>query len=176
MTFLKHSAWMAVFAATVGLGTAYAQEPTPPSPSATPPASATPEQRESMPPAQQSTEPGSRSPSSTADDPATTDTSPGQTAQTAPIDDKKIEQFADAYLAVQSIQQNAANELQTTTDPAKADQVKQKAETAMIGAVEKSGLKVDEFNHIVESMAADANLRERVAAELQERTRGGGGR
>jgi Domain of unknown function (DUF4168) len=171
MTFLKHSAWMAAFAATVGLGTAIAQEPTaPPSPSATPPASATPEQRESMPPAQQSTEPDAATPS---DEPATTDTMPGQTAQAAPIDDKKIEQFADAYLAVQSIQQNAANELQTTSDPAKADQVKQKAETAMIGAVEKSGLKVDEFNHIVESMAADANLRERVSAKLQQRSGGG---
>jgi hypothetical protein len=165
MTFLKHSAWMAAFAATLGLGVANAQEPTQPQPSATP------EQRESMPPAQQSTEPNS--PSDRATDSATTDSMPGQTAQAGPVDDKKIEQFADAYLAVQSIQQNAANELQTTSDPAKADQVKQKAETAMIGAVEKSGLKVDEFNHIVESMAADTNLRERVAAKLQERTGGG---
>jgi Domain of unknown function (DUF4168) len=109
-----------------------------------PPTSATPEQRQSMPP-----------------------------AQVGAIDDKKIEQFADAYLAVQSIQQKAANELQTTTDPAAADKVKQNAESAMIAAVEQSGLKVDEFNQIVESMAADANVRARVTAELQERTGGG---
>lgn len=155
---LRHTAWLAALAAsTVGLGAAYAQDPTPPA--NTP----TPEQRESMPPAQQSTE------SATA--PA--ERTPGAMAAKTPIDDKKIEQFADAYLAVQSIQQQAANELQNTSDPAKADQVKAKAESAMIAAVEQSGLKVDEFNSIVESMAADANVRERVSAELQERSGGG---
>jgi hypothetical protein len=110
-----------------------------------------------MPPAQQATAPS--------------DAAPGATA--AQIDDKKIEQFADAYLAVQSIQQKAANELQTTSDPAEADKVKSKAESAMIAAVEQSGLKVDEFNRIVETMAADASVRERVTAELQQRTGGG---
>ena len=43
----------------------------------------------------------------------------------------------------------------------------------MIAAVEKSGLKVDEFNHIVETMTANADVRERVAAKLQERQGGG---
>ena len=37
-----------------------------------------------------------------------------------------------------------------------------------------AGLKVDEFNHIVETMTADASVRERVAAKLQERQGGGG--
>jgi hypothetical protein len=174
MTFLKHSAWIAAFATTaLGLGAAYAQEPTPPSDTAMPPSSTTPEQRDSMPPAQQSTDPDTSSPSSAADEPSATDTAPGAAAANTPIDDKKIEQFADAYLAVQSIQQKAANELQTTSDPAKAEQVKQNAETAMIAAVEKSGLKVDEFNQIVQTMAADVKVRERVTAELQQRTTGG---
>ena len=92
----------------------------------------------------------------------------------APISDQKIEQFADAYVAVQNIQEKAASELQTAKDPAAADQVKQSAESDMIAAVEKSGLKVDEFNQIVETMTADASVRERVAAKLQERQGGGG--
>jgi hypothetical protein len=52
--------------------------------------------------------------------------------------------------------------------------VKATAESDMIAAVEKSGLKVDEFNSIVQTMTADASVRERVAAKLQERQGGGG--
>ena len=97
----------------------------------------------------------------------------GNTAASAQISDQKIEQFADAYVAVQTIQEKAANDLQTAKEPAQADQVKAKAESDMIAAVEKSGLKVDEFNQIVETMTANADVRERVAAKLQERQGGG---
>jgi hypothetical protein len=94
-------------------------------------------------------------------------TAPAATASN--ISDSKIEQFANAYTAVQTIQQKAASQLQTAKDPAAADKVKSEAESDMIAAVERSGLKVDEFNHIIESMTADANLRQRVAAKLEER-------
>jgi hypothetical protein len=94
---------------------------------------------------------------------------PGTPAASAQIDDKKIEQFADAYVAVQTIQQKAASDLQSASDPAQAAEVKSKAENQMIAAVERSGLKVDEFNQIVESMASNTEVRSRVAAKLQER-------
>lgn len=97
----------------------------------------------------------------------------GESAASANISDEKIEQFADAYVAVQSIQEKAASDLQTAQEPAQADQVKAKAESDMIAAVEKSGLKVDEFNQIVETMTANADVRQRVAAKLQERQGGG---
>jgi hypothetical protein len=113
------------------------------------------------------------SPASEAQSPPMGAAPQGSTAATANISDQKIEQFADAYVAVQTIQEKAANDLQTAKEPAQADQVKQKAESDMIAAVEKSGLKVDEFNHIVESMTANADVRERVAAKLQERQGGG---
>lgn len=126
----------------------FAQQP--PDPSATPSA-----QDPAMPPSDAVTE------------------SQANTAATAgPIDDQKIEKFADAYLAVQTIQQKAATELQSAKDPAEADKVKANAESAMIAAVEQNGLKVDEFNQIVETMTADANVRSRVAAKLQERSGG----
>ncbi len=91
-------------------------------------------------------------------------------ATAGPIEDKKIEQFADAYLAVQTIQQKAAAELQSAKDPQQADKVKATAETDMIAAVERSGLQVPEFNRIVERMASDTEVRSRVAAKLQERS------
>ena len=146
---LIYSALFAVSAAGAPAAWAQAQEPAPPA-------------EETMP--SQSTD------ASTPDTPSAR----GSTTAAAPISDQKIEQFADAYVAVQTIQEKAASELQTSKDPAAADQVKMKAESDMIAAVEKSGLKVDEFNQIVETMTADASVRERVAAKLQERQGGGG--
>jgi hypothetical protein len=114
------------------------------------------------------------SPASEAQTPPMNEAPESNTAASATtISDQKIEQFADAYVAVQTIQEKAASDLQTAKEPAQADQVKQKAESDMIAAVEKSGLKVDEFNHIVETMTANADVRERVAAKLQERQGGG---
>ena len=114
--------------------------------------------------------PSQSSEATTPDTPSATDS----TAAAAPITDQKIEQFADAYVAVQGIQEKAASELQTAKDPAEADKVKATAESDMIAAVEKSGLQVDEFNQIVQTMTADASVRDRVAAKLQERQGGGG--
>ena len=113
------------------------------------------------------------SPASEAEAPPLNEAPAAKSAASAQISDQKIEQFADAYVAVQTIQEKAATQLQTAKEPAQADQVKAKAESDMIAAVEKSGLKVDEFNMIVETMTANADVRERVAAKLQERQGGG---
>lgn len=86
-----------------------------------------------------------------------------------PVDQAKVEKFADAYVQVQTIQQKANADLQTATDPAAADQVKTTAQTDMIAAVERTGLQIEEFNEIVASMAADTELRSRVSAEVQKR-------
>lgn len=86
-----------------------------------------------------------------------------------PVDQKKVEQFADAYVEVQTIQQKANSDLQAATDPAQADQVKTQAQSEMIAAVERSGMQIEEFNQMVASIAADSELRSRVSAEVQKR-------
>jgi cytoskeletal protein RodZ len=128
---------------------------------------------------QDSADVGEPAPSQQQDLPPTTteeneqQTAPGaatdSTTAAGPIEDQKIEQFANAYVAVQGIQQKAAAELQSAKDPAAADKVKQTAESDMIAAVERSGLQVPEFNKIVERMASDTEVRSRVAAKLQEK-------
>jgi hypothetical protein len=110
--------------------------------------------------------PAQEYPSPAAEAPPVSETPESSAAASTPITDQKIEQFADAYVAVQTIQEQAATRLQTAKEPAQADEVKAKAESDMIAAVEKSGLKVDEFNQIVETMTANADVRERVAAKL----------
>lgn len=89
------------------------------------------------------------------------------------INETKIDQFADAYIAVQKIQANAASSLETAgDDPAKQRQAQDEVEKDMIEAVERTGLKLDEFNGIVQTMTADAGLRARVVAKVRERMRG----
>ena len=156
---LRNQLLAALAAATLAAPAAFAQEPqSPPSPQDPDSADVgepAPSQQEDLPP-------------------TTTDEAPAPGAATdttaGPIEDKKIEQFADAYLAVQTIQQKAAAELQTAKDPQQADKVKANAESDMIAAVERSGLQVPEFNKIVERMASDTEVRSRVAAKLQERS------
>ncbi len=93
-------------------------------------------------------------------------------AATGAIDEHKLDQFANAYLEVQQIQQRAESDMQSAADPAALDTVRTSAESEMISAVERSGLNVEEFNQIVETMASDLEVRDRVAAKLQERSGG----
>lgn len=91
--------------------------------------------------------------------------------EVAPLEDKKIDQFADAYLAIEEIHAKAAEELKSTSDPESADKVKANAEAQIIQAVERSGLRLDEFNQIAELMAVDMELRAKIASRVQERRR-----
>lgn len=157
---LIYSALFAASAIAAPAAWAQTQEPASPAQDFPPPETA------------QSPAQSSESRATQAEPDSATAPSSSSTANAAPISDQKIEQFANAYVAVQTIQQKAASELQTAKDPASADKVKANAETDMIAAVQKSGLQVDEFNHIVETMTADAGVRDRVAAKLQERQGG----
>ena len=169
---LRNQLLAALAAAILAAPAAFSQEPPSPQPS--------PQDQDSADVGEPAaTEEQNELPPTQTDDEPTTDerTAPGATTEPAPsgatagpIEDKKIEQFADAYLAVQTIQQKAAAELQSAKDPQQADKVKASAETDMIAAVERSGLQVPEFNRIVERMASDTEVRSRVAAKLQERS------
>lgn len=90
---------------------------------------------------------------------------------TAPLQEEKIDQFADAYLAVEEVHSKTAAGLKTTTDPAAANEVRANAETQMIQAIERSGLRLQEFNQIVELCALDPALRVVVASKVEERRR-----
>lgn len=139
------------------------------SPEATPPSST----NQGSTPQDSSQYPSQTDPSATPGDMGATNDESAAAMGPAQIDQKKVEQFADAYVEVQTIQQRANADLQSATDPAQADQLKTTAQSDMIAAVERSGLKVEEFNQIVASMAADTELRTRVSAEVQKRVGAG---
>ena len=91
--------------------------------------------------------------------------------EAAPLEEAKIDQFADAYLAVEEVHSKTAAELKTATDPAAANEVKANAEAQMIQAIERTGLQLQEFNQIVELCAVDPRLRAVVASKVEERRR-----
>ena len=160
---LRKLSLLAALASFVTVG-ALAQEP----PTESPPASPDLTEPAQSPSASQDIDQGAP-----AQDPSTSAATPApSTADASSLDDKKLDQFANAYVEVQTIQQKAATDLQATSDPASADKVKTTAETDMIAAVERSGLQVEEFNQIVEAMASNVEVRNRVAAKLQQRTGG----
>lgn len=89
--------------------------------------------------------------------------------EVAPLEDKKIDQFADAYLAIEEIHAKAAADLERTADAESANQVKADAESRIIEAVERSGLRLEEFNQIAELMAVDVGLRAKIADRVEKR-------
>ncbi|MGH8176382.1 MAG: DUF4168 domain-containing protein [Steroidobacter sp.] len=101
---------------------------------------------------------------------------PPQTAtpvlpEAAPLQEEKLDQFADAYLVIEEIHTEAVAELNSTEDPAAAHHIKAKAEGKIIQAVERSGLKLDEFNQIAELAAVDDALRMKIADRVDKRRR-----
>ena len=171
---LRYQLLAAMAAATLAAPVAFSQEPPSSPPSPQDPDSANvgePADQQDLPPT--TTDDQSAPGAATDEDertPSNAATAGATDATAGPIEDKKLDQFADAYLAVQTIQQKAATDLQSAKDPQAADKVKQTAESDMIAAVERSGLQVPEFNKIVERMASDTEMRSRVAAKLQERS------
>lgn len=117
--------------------------------------------------AQESTRAPSNAAQQSTPEPATTD--PSNTTAATAVADAKVEQFTTAYVAIQAIQAKASQDLSTTSDVTKANQLKAAAEGEMIKAVEQSGLQVEEFNQIAQLMTADEGLRNRVLEKLQKR-------
>ncbi len=107
--------------------------------------------------------------SAAAQDPPVPDAAAPQTVQ---IEEKKVDQFAAAFVAVQDIQAQAAQQLSNTTDEQLATQVKAAAEKQMIAAVEREGLQIEEFNRIADLLNTDLTLRSKVAEKVEKRRKG----
>jgi hypothetical protein len=88
---------------------------------------------------------------------------------TVQVEDRKLDQFADAFVVVQEIQRGALERLAQTKDEQVASQVKAQAENEAIAAVEKAGLPLVEFNQIAQAMMTDVALRDKVATRVAQR-------
>lgn len=89
--------------------------------------------------------------------------------EAAPLEDRKLDQYADAYLQIEEIEKQASAQLQEAKEPAAAVAIKEKAEGAIIEAIERSGLKLDEFNQITEVASLDEGVRLKIVDRVQKR-------
>ena len=91
--------------------------------------------------------------------------------ETAPLEEKKLDQFAEAFLAIEEIEEAAKAELAETQDAEGQSQIKADAEQRILDAVEGAGLELDEFNQIAELAVGDAALRTKLADKVEKRRR-----
>lgn len=104
---------------------------------------------------------------------ATADQPSAATSGSAKIDDAKLDQFADAYLAIQAIQKETAEKQAATKDPNAISSLTSEAQSKMSNAVVAAGLQVEEFNQISQLMLSDMELRNKVTAKVQARAKPG---
>jgi hypothetical protein len=107
--------------------------------------------------------------------PALAQTSPEQAPPAAgseleTVDQAKLDQFADAYVAVEEIRIEASAELEGANDGESAQTIEQDARSRMLKAVEESGLTVEEYNDIAQQVNANPELRQDVQSRIDERT------
>lgn len=82
--------------------------------------------------------------------------------EAGPLDDKKLDQYADAYVDVEHIERTASAQLEDAQDAATAVAIKEKAEGKIIEAIERNGLNLGEFNQITEVAALDNRVRLKI--------------
>lgn len=84
------------------------------------------------------------------------------------VSDTDLEQFAEAQVAISTIQQDFAGRLQGVDDPEAAHELQIKANEEMTEAVEDAGLDVESFNNIAMAIQNDPELQQRLTAMMQD--------
>lgn len=96
----------------------------------------------------------------------------GQPQTQAPamdVSEDQVEDFVDAYMAVQGINQEYTQKLQNVEDPDKATEMQQEAQTKMQEAVSDTGLSISEYQQIAQAAGQDEELRNQIEEELTSR-------
>jgi hypothetical protein len=86
------------------------------------------------------------------------------------LEEKKIDHFVAAYLAIEESHAQLAAELDETTSVSVAQKIRVNAETRIMQALEVSGLHVEEFKNIAELLAKNPEFRADVASRIEART------
>jgi ABC-type glycerol-3-phosphate transport system substrate-binding protein len=120
--------------------------------------------------AQSSAPAASRSSSDATRSTSTTTTTTTSSQGTAAVTDSKLNQFADAYVAVQKVQKEASTQLSADADASKTEQVQTEAQARIVDAIQKNGLQLDEYNQIAQLINADDDLRTRAVERIQQKT------
>lgn len=103
-----------------------------------------------------------------AQDPAQDPMATQQAAPAQDFTDEQLQQFADASQEIAVISQEYTQRLQEAGDEAAQQEVRAEANDRMIEVVEDSGLDVDTFNAIGQSIQQDPEMMQRVQEMASE--------
>lgn len=103
-----------------------------------------------------------------AQDPAQDPVAAQQAAPAQDFSDEQLQQFADASQEIAVISQEFTQRLQGAEDEAAQQEVREEANDRMIQVVEDSGLDVDTFNAIGQSIQQDPEMMQRVQEMASE--------
>lgn len=87
---------------------------------------------------------------------------PQQQPQAQEVSDEQLRQFVEAAGEVQSVQEEYAQQIQSTQEADEAQTLRQEAQEKMVSAVEDAGLSVSEYNLIAQRLQQDQSLAERL--------------
>lgn len=109
-----------------------------------------------------------------ADQNAPAPTAPAMPEQTAPevdVSDKQVDSFVDAYIAVQTLNQEYATKLQgSADDPEQAQKLQEQAQSEMESAISDAGLSLDEYKEIALAANQSEQLRQRISSAINANT------
>lgn len=127
----------------------------------------------------QNTTPSTSTPGAdvTQSTPAESSVTPSADATTSPapatavaVSETKLNQFADAYVAIAEIQSEAKTDRTEGAENPEALKAREAAlQTKMQTAIEKSGMQIEEFNQIAQQSMTDLDLRAKLAEKVQAR-------
>lgn len=87
----------------------------------------------------------------------------------ATVDDAKFDDFVEAFVAVQEINDELSGQLTEAPDPETAHELQQQAQQEMVVAIEEEGISVEEYNEIVMALRHDQELNQRLHQSLSTR-------
>jgi hypothetical protein len=90
---------------------------------------------------------------------------PGHAGQE--IDAETKDKFIAAYSDVLKIQNKYAEKLQTVTDEESARKLQMEAQEEMLTAVESNGMTADEYNHVIQLVSTNPELKSEIDAQVQ---------
>ncbi|MDQ2076592.1 DUF4168 domain-containing protein [Marinimicrobium sp. ABcell2] len=97
---------------------------------------------------------------------------PGGQPQAMDVSDEDVNNFVDAYISVQEINQEYTQRLQDVDDPEQATELQQEAQNKMQEAISDAGLSISEYQQIANQAGQDEQLRNQIEEALTSQIEG----
>lgn len=97
---------------------------------------------------------------------------PPAAPQASDFSDGELDQFAEVYVEVQQVRQEYQEELSSSTDPEKAQQVQKQMSDEIVGLIQDSPLSVDRYREITQASSRNAELRNELIERINALTSG----